>query len=52
MKIETLNKISPVQRTYGNDWFDDLNPNAEADKDRHAFIYLDTIGRKYILILI
>ena len=30
-----------------NSWFDDLNRNAEVDKDRHALIYLDTIGKRW-----
>ena len=27
-----------------SEWLNNFNPNAETDKDQHAFIYLDTIG--------
>ena len=42
---KTMAKSPSVQKGYGNDWFDNFNPDAEADKDHHAFIYLDTIGK-------
>ena len=42
--IMTNNK-NPVSKDEAN-WFDDFNRNAEADKDKHAMIYLDTIGKR------
>ena len=43
-QVETVNEISSVKKSYENDWFDDFNPDAKADKEYHAVIYLDTIG--------
>ena len=44
-QIIMTNNKHPVAKEEAN-WFDDFNRNAEADKDKHAMIYLNTIGKR------
>ena len=44
-QVIMTNDKNPVAKDEAN-WFDDFNRNAEADKDKHAMIYLDTIGKR------
>ena len=43
-QVKTITESMSVYKDDRIDWFDNLNPEAEAEKDNHAFIYLDTIG--------
>ena len=43
-QVQTINECPPAKKDFENAWFDNFNPDGEADKDNHAFIYLDTIG--------
>ena len=45
-RLRHLTESMSVNKDDRIDWFDNLNPEAEAEKDNHAFIYLDTIGNK------
>ena len=45
-QVNTITESPSMEKTYGNDWFYNFNPDAEADRDHHAFIYLDTIGKE------
>ena len=45
-QVKTITESMSVYKDDRIDWFDNLNPEAEAEKDNHAFIYLDTIGNK------
>ena len=44
-QVIMTNDKNPVVKDEAN-WFDDFNRNAEADKDKHAMIYLNTIGKR------
>ena len=48
-QVKTITESMSVYKDDRIDWFDNLNPEAEAEKDNHAFIYLDTIGNKLIV---
>ena len=45
-QVKTITESMLLNKDDQIDWFDNLNPEAEAEKDNHAFIYLDTIGNK------
>ena len=47
-QVLTITEGLSVKETYGNDWFDKFNPDAEAD-DHYASIYLDTIGKELLM---
>jgi len=48
-QVGTVNE-KPLRKK-DSEWFNKFNPNAEVDKDQHAFIYLDTIGKRLSIIL-
>ena len=49
-QVLTITEGLSVKETYGNDWFDKFNPDAEAD-DHYASIYLDTIGKELSMLI-